>query len=126
MQDEAARPSLSKRVGAYVNGFNVVLVLLWVTIAFLGVYISSSAIESEQPFNPFTILGIPEDATEAVIKKAHKTLTLKWHPDKHKGEEAKRYAAQMFDDIVKAKNALTDETARENWLKHGHPDGPQV
>ena len=125
MQDQSARPSLTKRIGAYINGFNVALVLLWALVMFLGVYISSVAIESE-PFNPFTILGIPEDATEEMINKVYKKLVVVWHPDKQKGEEAKVHAAKIFDDITKAKNALTDETARENWLKHGHPDGPQV
>lgn len=124
-QDETSGPSLASRIGAYVNGFNTVLVLLWLVVGLLGFYISSVAIESE-PFNPFTILGIPEDATPEVVNKAYKMLVLRWHPDKQKGEEAKRVAAPIFDAITKAKNALTDEVARENWLKHGHPDGPQV
>jgi hypothetical protein len=36
-------------------------------------------------------------------------------------------AAEYFAEfITKAYTALTDETARENYAKYGHPDGPQA
>lgn len=34
--------------------------------------------------------------------------------------------AYFRDYVAKAYEALTDEVARNNWMKHGHPDGPQV
>ena len=45
-----------------------------------------------------------------------------YHPDKNPDPAATTYFAEH---IAKAYKALTDETARENYEKHGHPDGPQ-
>lgn len=35
-------------------------------------------------------------------------------------------AAEKFDLLAKAYQALTDEVSKANWIKYGHPDGPQV
>jgi translocation protein SEC63 len=45
-----------------------------------------------------------------------------YHPDKNPDPAAATYFAEY---ITKAYKALTDEAARENYEKHGHPDGPQ-
>ena len=37
-------------------------------------------------FKPFDILGLELEATEDQIKKAYRKLSLKWHPDKNKGD----------------------------------------
>jgi len=72
----------------------------------------------EEFFDPFTILGLTESATKRQIRSAYRKLARTAHPDKG-GSEAE------FVRIQKAYNALTDETARENYAKYGHPDGPQ-
>ena len=48
--------------------------------------------------------------------------SLQYHPDKNPDPAATVYFAEH---IAKAYKALTDEAARENYEKHGHPDGPQ-
>ncbi len=45
------------------------------------------------------------------IKKAYRKLSLEFHPDRNPGHEDK------FLRIAKAYEALTDETARENFRK---------
>ena len=45
----------------------------------------------------------PQDADLATIKQAYRTLSLKWHPDKNKGNEDE--ASARFVDISKAYDA---------------------
>mmetsp|Transcript_20638 Transcript_20638/g.30326 ORF Transcript_20638/g.30326 Transcript_20638/m.30326 type:complete len:642 (-) Transcript_20638:83-2008(-) len=72
-------------------------------------------------FDPYHILGVDTGADIKSIKRAYKTLSLKYHPDKCKDPSCE----PMFMMIAKAHEALTDVTARENWEKYGNPDGKQ-
>lgn len=74
-------------------------------------------------FDPYSILEIATDADDRTIRKAYRSLSLKWHPDKNMGNQ---YAEQMFMMVRKAYEALTDEVAKENWQKYGNPDGKQA
>ena len=69
-------------------------------------------------FDPFEILGVEIAANSTVVKKAYRSLSLLHHPDK--GGDPK-----TFNMIALAYKALTDEIAKENFEKYGHPDGPQ-
>lgn len=40
------------------------------------------------PPDYYTVLGIPKTASEGEIRKAHKVMALKHHPDKNKGSAA--------------------------------------
>jgi translocation protein SEC63 len=74
-------------------------------------------------FDPFAILNVPVDASDADIKKAYRKLSLQYHPDKNPDPKAHQYFATY---IAKAYKALTDEVSKENYKKYGHPDGPQA
>lgn len=74
-------------------------------------------------FDPYQILGIEPGLETGAIKKAYRKLSLKYHPDKNPGDKV---AEEMFMKIAKAYEALTDETARENYEKFGNPDGKQA
>jgi translocation protein SEC63 len=73
-------------------------------------------------FDPYSILEIDHGSDNKAIKKAYRTLSLKYHPDKNPNN---RVAATKFMMIAKAYEALTDETARSNYEKYGNPDGKQ-
>ena len=66
------------------------------------------------------ILKIKIGASEREIKMAYRKLSLYYHPDKPTGN------AEMFQQIAKAYEALTDPIARENYEKYGNPDGRQA
>uniref|UniRef100_A0A7S1G1I9 J domain-containing protein n=1 Tax=Corethron hystrix TaxID=216773 RepID=A0A7S1G1I9_9STRA len=73
-------------------------------------------------FDPYTILGLDVGAEGKAIKKAFRTKSLEFHPDKNPDNPS---AHAMFMMIAKAYEALTDPTAKENYEKYGNPDGKQ-
>lgn len=57
---------------------------------------------------PFTVLGIPLEATNEEIKKAYHQMALQYHPDKmaHLGEEQAQEAHLKFLEIIEAYREL--------------------
>lgn len=77
----------------------------------------------------YEILGVPRDGSEEQIKQAYRKLALKWHPDRHHGEE-KEKAEVEFKHITEAHEVLSDPEKRsrydrfgENW-EHGQDFQP--
>lgn len=58
--------------------------------------------------DPYTILGIEKNATEATIKQAYRKLAKKYHPDKvnHLGKEFQELAKERFIEIQEAYGIL--------------------
>eukprot|EP01039_Chlorochromonas_danica_P003734 gene3734-4083_t len=99
----------------------IILVVAWIVFIYILLLVQSHG--QVTVFDPFQILNIEHGAELKVIKKAYRALSLQYHPDKNIGNQA---AADMFVKITKAYEALTDETAKENWEKFGNPDGKQA
>lgn len=72
-------------------------------------------------FDPYDILGVARGAELKEIKKAYRVKSLQHHPDKDKDNPL---APVLFQQVSKAYQALTEETARKNYEKYGNPDGP--
>lgn len=53
--------------------------------------------------NPYSVLGVPPDATQEEISKAYKRLAKKYHPDLHPGDKD---AAEKMSRINEAYNML--------------------
>uniref|UniRef100_A0A7S1B9Q5 J domain-containing protein n=1 Tax=Corethron hystrix TaxID=216773 RepID=A0A7S1B9Q5_9STRA len=79
--------------------------------------IVEAGLAASKVFDPFEILGVATGANTTLIKRAYRQLSLVHHPDKGGSEET-------FQQVALAYKALSDPIARENWQKHGHPDGP--
>ena len=73
-------------------------------------------------FDPFHILDVDAASDLKAIKKAYKTMSLKWHPDKNTNNPA---AEAKFMMVAKAYEALTDPAAKDNYEKYGNSDGKQ-
>jgi molecular chaperone DnaJ len=60
----------------------------------------------------YAILGVPQDADEAAIKKAYRKLARKHHPDQNAGDPA---AEQRFKDVGEANSVLSDPEQRREY-----------
>ena len=69
---------------------------------------NSNSYEGSALKDPYRVLGIEKNASEAEIKQAYRQLALKYHPDKveHLGEEFKSLAEKRFKEIQEAYQEL--------------------
>lgn len=66
----------------------------------------------------YSVLGIQESATEEEIKRAYRTLALKWHPDKNPDNIAE--AEEKFKEIGEAYSVISSPEKRKLYDKYGH------
>lgn len=66
----------------------------------------------------YDVLGVARDADAEAIKKAYRKLALKWHPDRHQGEE-KDAAEVTFKRVSEAYEVLSDPTKRAKYDRFG-------
>ncbi|XP_068223143.1 translocation protein SEC63 homolog isoform X2 [Palaemon carinicauda] len=95
----------------------MIIVAGWILMAYLVYKIQQFDYEYAN-FDPYDILGVGVGSSVAEIKKAYRKQSLIYHPDKPTGDERK------FMKLNKAYLALTDDDARRNYERYGHPDGP--
>jgi curved DNA-binding protein len=62
--------------------------------------------------NYYEILGVDKNAPSNEIKKAYRTLAIKYHPDRNLGNKA---AEEKFKDINEAYEVLSDQTRRVQY-----------
>jgi DnaJ-class molecular chaperone len=60
----------------------------------------------------YSILGVPEAASEEELKKAYRRLALLYHPDKNPGD---RKAEERFKEISEAYAVLMDQQKRRDY-----------
>ncbi|HNY25011.1 MAG TPA: molecular chaperone DnaJ [Alphaproteobacteria bacterium] len=66
--------------------------------------------------NPYEVLGVVRDASDADIKKAYHKLVMKYHPDKNHGDKA---AEEKFKEINNAFDVLRDPQKRAAYDRFG-------
>lgn len=64
----------------------------------------------------YEVLGVSKDATDAQIKKAFRTLAMKYHPDVNKSPDAE----EKFKEINQAYSVLIDKDKRRLYDQFGH------
>ncbi|KAI8938995.1 hypothetical protein NX059_004839 [Plenodomus lindquistii] len=69
----------------------------------------------------YKLLGLKKDASEREIKKAYRSLSKKFHPDKNPGDDT---ANQKFVEVAEAYEVLSNQETRKIYDQYGH-DGIQ-
>lgn len=70
----------------------------------------------------YEVLGVSKDATPEQLKKAYRTLAVKYHPDKNPGDKT---AEEKFKEAAEAYDVLSNPEKREKYDRFGHNMGPQ-
>ncbi|GKX66908.1 J domain-containing protein [Inconstantimicrobium mannanitabidum] len=83
--------------------------------------------------NPYEILGINENATEAEIKKAYRELAKKYHPDqygtnplKELAEEKMREVNEAYDYLMKNKKTNSSYSSNSYSSAHNYGDNSNI
>lgn len=106
----------------WLTGWFVIRVLILI-IMWYAAYVCFDAVKDLEPlkqFIPHELLGVELDATPSQVKKAYRKLSREKHPDKNPDNPE---AVNEFIQITKAYTIMTDEKARDNFVKYGNPDG---
>lgn len=79
--------------------------------------VAASRSGSSSPGRLYDVLGVNSDADENTIKKAHRRLAMKWHPDRNpKNKEA---ASAKFKEAQEAYEVLSDPSKRQVYDMYG-------
>src|SRR5271169_99572 len=65
----------------------------------------------------YEILGVKKDASEEDLKKAYRSLAMKFHPDRNSGDEE---AAHKFKEAAEAYAVVSDAEKRQVYDRYGH------
>ena len=68
--------------------------------------------------DPYSILGVPRDASGKTIKSAYRRLAQAHHPDRNQDD---RVAEERFKDITEAYKCLQDPEKRARYDRMGPP-----
>ena len=69
------------------------------------------------PRDYYEILGVPKSASADDIKKAHRKLVRKYHPDVNKNNAS---ATEKFKEVQEAYDVLSDTQKKANYDQFGH------
>ncbi|RCK55055.1 DnaJ subfamily B member 2 [Candida viswanathii] len=81
---------------------------------------------ANKPTNDYyKVLDIPRDADDKTIKKGYRTQTLKYHPDKYKGNDlTPEQIEKKMQEINQAYEVLSDKELRERYDRGDDPNDP--
>jgi curved DNA-binding protein CbpA len=62
--------------------------------------------------DPYTVLGVSRDATDAQIRTAYRALAARYHPDRHQGNPLSDLATEKLAALNRAYEILSDPARR--------------
>ncbi len=65
-----------------------------------------------QALDPYAVLRVPRNASEAEIRAAYRELVARYHPDKHQGNPLEDLAAERMAEINRAYEILSNPARR--------------
>jgi len=74
---------------------------------------------AQQKRDYYEVLGIDRNATEDQIKKAYRSIAIKYHPDRNPGDKE---AEEKFKEAAEAYNVLHDPQKRKRYDQFGFND----
>lgn len=80
-------------------------------VAHLTVY-SHMCVSRANRVDHYAVLGVAQTAAQPEIKKAYRKLALKYHPDRLKGDAAKKEGNAKFQEVSESFAVLSDESKR--------------
>ncbi|AAS50263.1 AAL103Wp [Eremothecium gossypii ATCC 10895] len=110
---------------------SALIIVGWVLVSYLVNRIASNETlhdSYKNVFDPYELLQVGSGATDREIRSAYRKLSVKFHPDKlakDLQDTERSVLEEQYVLITKAYKALTDDATRDNFLRYGHPDGPQ-
>ncbi|XP_047161802.1 dnaJ homolog subfamily B member 4-like [Vigna umbellata] len=69
----------------------------------------------------YKILKVKRDATDEEVKRAYRSLAMKWHPDKNLEDPLRKEESEAkFKQVAEAYNVLSDPKKRQIYDLYGH------
>jgi len=113
------------RISVVTLGVTLLLALIGYSFCVARIDGANWKAEHQRTFDPFVLLELPPDTTDAsAIKAAYRAMSLKYHPEAEQNQASVENTQEIFSKIQLAYRTLTDESSMRNYKLHGHPDGP--
>lgn len=93
---------------------NVLLIVLQLLFVLALVAVEhASAMDASKDY--YKVLGVKKDFSDRELKKAYRTLALKYHPDKVENEQDKEQAKEKFLEVSEAYEVLSDAAKKDEY-----------
>jgi curved DNA-binding protein CbpA len=76
---------------------------------------------ANEEIDPYTVLGVDRNASDADIRAAYHALVAKYHPDKHQGNPLEGLAAEKMAEVNRAYEMLSDKAKRSAHDSRARP-----